>query len=602
MESPSSSPSATAADRTSHPDGLPARPPPPFPSFWSGILYRAIRALEHEHVGRVSFTAREIVEYVEGHWERVSNGAEFRRRFSTELMKRLTVNGRLVCRDTAPPSSPPENIANSTAARWKLVDGLDAYDWDLLTADGPAPAATADEDGGREALPKRQRTDSAQSDTAGHRLNVSMPVADAAADVQAADSSGLAHSEEAAAGDVTAAAAAVPASAPAASKSAPTEARRRGIRRTGLVAQFSESVLARLKAGVPVEEIDPIELISDPAILEWRQPPRGVPLTLSEHQRDKHLVLLPDRLTVVGDRGFRSVRGTHGVSTGDWYYEIEVLEGAPPPALAAESGARGASEIQPHLRVGYGSCRAEVSFPVGWEVHGYAYRDKTGDKYHDCRPVPYGQPWGVPGDVIGCRLHLPAALTEAERALIACCDDAWFDYKGMNMGIGAKPKMPPREHLRYEADADGGGEADGTYIEFFRNGVSQGVAFRALIPAVYYPMISLYMGAKCRANFGNAPFRYGLPPGSRALTEAVPPTDASVPAEREGSAEDRSVAGSAATGLDGEPADAFRSAQAAAPPPSKSAATRIEQAPIAPGPTNEAEAAPDAPPIPPARV
>jgi hypothetical protein len=527
-------------------------PPAPLSSVWYAVLFRALKALEQSHPTRRSFTTREIVDFVESHWDYVSRGAEFRRKFSAELTKRLQADSRLVEVDTEPVHIQDEQ---QQSFYWKLRPDVDLYNWDLvgvdqtnsvsneldlefsvtpkrarLAASGEFVAASPNNRGAAAAAPLRvaEKSDRLDNVVDSHTETSRVLYPDSAgfperslesAQVASPPSDSLRGARVRQTGHTT--------------RPSNVEGGQRTIRRGGLVAQFSESVLARLKAGVPIEEIDPLELIDDPAILEWRQPPRGVPYTLSLHQRDPHLTLLPDQLTVAGDRGFRSIRGIHGVATGDWYFEIEVLAGEP-PALPSHEAVVDRDAVRPHLRVGYGSCRAEVSFPVGWEMHGYAYRDKTGDKVHDCVPVAYGESWGHVGDVIGCRIRLPSALDARELSLIRQCDDAWFDFKGMNMGLGSKPKMPPREELYYTVDsaesAASSTEETGTLVEFFKNGISQGVAFRNLVPAVYYPMISLYMGAKCRANFGAEPFRTVLPAGCRPLKAATPPPWSSPPA------------------------------------------------------------------------
>jgi hypothetical protein len=42
----------------------------------------------------------------------------------------------------------------------------------------------------------------------------------------------------------------------------------------------------------------------------------------------------------------------------------------------------------------------------------------------------------------------------------------------------------------------------GSKLLFFKNGVCQGIAFENLNSGVYYPSISLYMGARVKLNFG----------------------------------------------------------------------------------------------------
>jgi hypothetical protein len=513
-------------------------PPESLRSVWCAILFRALKALEQANSNRSSFTAREIIDYVDAHWDQVAQGAEFRRKFSVELTRRLQPDSALVELDRNPSALDAEQTHE---AYWKLRLGVDSYDWSLITEEHASRLA---DDLDLEPAPKRARSTSAETKSTASLLLAPAPGTTASGSPETptepqrvatlADIESSTGRTSAVSNRAEERSASGPAGVPRtegntrtrpgghSARSAATDGGQRTIRRGGLVAQFSESVLARLKAGVPVEEIDPLELIDDAAILEWRKPPRGVPYTLSEHQRDPKLQLSSDLLTVTGERGFRSIRGIHGVATGDWFFEIQVLAGEPPPLPCHESVVD-RDGVQPHIRVGFGSCRAEVSFPVGWEVHGYAYRDKTGDKVHDCIPEAYGSCWGQLGDVIGCRICLPPSLDAREEALIRRLDDAWFDFKGMNMGLGSKPKMPPPTELFYTTDRESSHVATGTYIEFFKNGVSQGIAFRNLIPAVYYPMISLYMGARCRANFGAEPFRTSIPPGCRGFCESTPP-------------------------------------------------------------------------------
>jgi hypothetical protein len=60
-------------------------PPESLRSVWCAILFRALKALEQANSNRSSFTAREIIDYVDAHWDQVAQGAEFRRKFSVEL-------------------------------------------------------------------------------------------------------------------------------------------------------------------------------------------------------------------------------------------------------------------------------------------------------------------------------------------------------------------------------------------------------------------------------------------------------------------------------------------------------------------------------------
>lgn len=45
-------------------------------------------------------------------------------------------------------------------------------------------------------------------------------------------------------------------------------------------------------------------------------------------------------------------------------------------------------------------------------------------------------------------------------------------------------------------------EMPANHIRFFKNGRDQGIAFTDIPPGIYFPSLSLYMGAKAAANFG----------------------------------------------------------------------------------------------------
>ncbi|CAF4942524.1 unnamed protein product, partial [Rotaria socialis] len=50
----------------------------------------------------------------------------------------------------------------------------------------------------------------------------------------------------------------------------------------------------------------------------------------------QQLKLNDDRLTVTGDKGYCSVRSTHSVSHGAWYYEVTIT--SMPPNTATRIG------------------------------------------------------------------------------------------------------------------------------------------------------------------------------------------------------------------------------------------------------------------------
>ncbi len=52
-----------------------------------------------------------------------------------------------------------------------------------------------------------------------------------------------------------------------------------------------------------------------------------------------------------------------------------------------------------HARLGWCTQRAELQAPVGFDAHGFCYRDLEGSKVHRGLREPYGKPYGA-GDVV----------------------------------------------------------------------------------------------------------------------------------------------------------------------------------------------------------
>jgi hypothetical protein len=171
-------------------------------------------------------------------------------------------------------------------------------------------------------------------------------------------------------------------------------------------------------------------------------------VALSDRDRAQQLILSEDQMRVTGVYGgYRLVRATHGVHSGAYYWEAEILEPAPGVSDA----------INCHVRLGWSTRQGELQGPVGNNSCTYGYRDVSGSKIHNGkRDDNYGESYSV-GDIIGCFLNL---------------------------------------------DTD---NIDNNQIRFFKNGKDQGIAYKGGkdIPlGVYFPAISLYMQSSVRVNFG----------------------------------------------------------------------------------------------------
>ena len=112
---------------------------------------------------------------------------------------------------------------------------------------------------------------------------------------------------------------------------------------------------------------------------------------LSRAAKAAQITLKDDMLTAVGYRGYRTVRATHGVASGSWYYEIKVN--------TPHNGEDG------HTRLGWCTEMGELQAPVGYDHNSYAYRDRAanaatdaadaatdapGSRFHESTGIEYG--------------------------------------------------------------------------------------------------------------------------------------------------------------------------------------------------------------------
>lgn len=223
---------------------------------------------------------------------------------------------------------------------------------------------------------------------------------------------------------------------------------------------------------------------------------------LSLNDRAPQLRLLEDRLTVTGEKGYSTIRSNLGVSLGCWYYEVNICEMTPPGAA----------------RIGWVHSTANLQAPVGYDKFGYAWRSRYGTAFSDSRGNHYSDGGYAAGDVIGCLINLP--YDGATNHPVA--DYLPPSYKDL-------PLVKFKGNLYYE-ERDQAAEAEkqlkplpGAHIEFFRNGVSQGIAWRDVPYGTYYIGVSLYKAVTVRVNPGPN-FRYPppqfLPDRSEMKTES----------------------------------------------------------------------------------
>ncbi|XP_030761930.1 set1/Ash2 histone methyltransferase complex subunit ASH2 [Sitophilus oryzae] len=196
---------------------------------------------------------------------------------------------------------------------------------------------------------------------------------------------------------------------------------------------------------------------------------------LALHDRAPQLKVSEDRLATTGEKGYSTIRATHCVTKGCWYWEATIEE-------MPEGSA---------TRLGWGQDYANLQAPLGYDKFGYSWRSKKGTKFHESHGKRYGKGYGE-GDTVGFMIILPQNNTTK---LVP------NTYKD-------RPLVKFKSHLYYE-EKDNVQERLKTLIPLpkskivhFKNGECQGVAFEELYQGSYYPTLSLHRNVTVSVNFG----------------------------------------------------------------------------------------------------
>ncbi|XP_018617919.1 set1/Ash2 histone methyltransferase complex subunit ASH2 isoform X1 [Scleropages formosus] len=197
---------------------------------------------------------------------------------------------------------------------------------------------------------------------------------------------------------------------------------------------------------------------------------------LALHDRAPQLKISDDRLTVTGEKGYSMVRASHGVRKGSWFFEVSIDD--MPPDTAS--------------RLGWSQPLGNLQAPLGYDKFSYSWRSKKGTRFHQSIGKHYSDGYGQ-GDILGFFIELPdhtetaKALpdTYKDKALIKFKSYLYFEEKDyVDKAEKSLKTVTPSKMI------------------FYKNGVSQGVAYENLYEGLYFPAISLYKSCTVSVNFG----------------------------------------------------------------------------------------------------
>uniref|UniRef100_A0A4X2KVV8 ASH2 like, histone lysine methyltransferase complex subunit n=1 Tax=Vombatus ursinus TaxID=29139 RepID=A0A4X2KVV8_VOMUR len=141
--------------------------------------------------------------------------------------------------------------------------------------------------------------------------------------------------------------------------------------------------------------------------------------------------------------------------------------------------------------------RGNLQAPLGYDKFSYSWRSKKGTKFHQSIGKRYSSGYGQ-GDILGFYINLPEETETAkslpdtykDKALIKFKSYLYFEEKDFVDKAEKSLKQTPHSQ-----------------IIFYKNGVSQGVAYKEIFEGVYFPAISLYKSCTVSINFGPC-FKY----------------------------------------------------------------------------------------------
>ena len=190
-----------------------------------------------------------------------------------------------------------------------------------------------------------------------------------------------------------------------------------------------------------------------PAPLQPPIPPHlahllACPIRLSTFDCARKLRLSPSHLCLLGDKGYRTCRATHGLAAGSLYFELTYMPTPsafmPHPTTSSAASTSALSRLPPPaVRVGFSTLQADIDGCVGMDRWGYGASSRGWRGHEGVWEEWEGGEW-QPGDVIGVHLTLGAEEARGKRSHKA---DGGADGVG-GRAAGAKGSKASRSRSR----------------------------------------------------------------------------------------------------------------------------------------------------------
>jgi len=192
--------------------------------------------------------------------------------------------------------------------------------------------------------------------------------------------------------------------------------------------------------------------------------------------------------TVSNNKGYRLCKSTHGVVTGNWYYEVTL------PNPSQKSNAR----------IGWSQISGDLQAPCGYDIFSYAWRQRPGTLFHASDAIEvaddFNHGYGL-HDVIGVCIELPPLTSEMKE-----------DLESREWDMDENPSYIPYKREPIPSVPD-------SRIVYYKNGIRVGEAFEGLGLGKYHAAVSVYgEGGAAVVNFGPE-FRMRVPEGYRGFCE-----------------------------------------------------------------------------------